>query len=228
MDSTRRNTSCRERGATTAEYAIVLVVAVVILGFVLDGLTTTTTDAVAERGDQVGNPDDYFTPIDPGGETGGTVGEDILPPPGGPIDLRLEDLTNRRTAGDDPKWQASVDVVVTDTSGTTEPVPGVEVDGEWRIKSNNGWKNIPAECFTDDSGVCSMTVDGLQFFGNNPDDEAWFWFVTIVANGIEHTYDGTQDTTAYGVPPDGPAVLICRPGLVLVSNPPAPDTCVDA
>lgn len=209
-----------ERGATAVEYGLVIAGVVAIASMSISQVTGSATDELGDRGQRVGNPDDAVEIVDPGGDTGGTVGDDY--DPGGEVAaaVALDDLFNRRSTGFDPKWQASVDVLVTqNVSG--EAANGVTVTGEWQIFSSKGTKVETVDCSTNVLGQCTMTADGLKLNGGNTDDGAWFVYTSITTDPDIYTWDAADDTTAYG---DPPAVLVCRPGTV-ETGPPGSETC---
>jgi len=210
----------RERGATAVEYGLVLALVVGSLIFIIDGVTQSSTDALETRGDRIGNPDNDSTGSGSGDSSGGSIGEDVIV--GDPIvEVKLDDIQNRRSLGDGPKWQASVDVIVTTISGSQ--VTGAVVNGTWYPESGPMVGGVPVTCTTDDSGLCTMTVDGLQNSGASQVNSVNFEFDSIDADGVTTSYTGASDTTAYGTPPN---VLVCQPGLTLFEDPPNPDTCV--
>ncbi len=205
----------RERAATSVEWALIAAVVVSASALILGALTDTTTTALETRGDQIGNPDEYVAPVDPGGDTGGVVGDDIIPPPAGAVAVHLDDITNRRNTGFDPKWQASVDIEVDRNSGS-DPTPGVQVFGQWRIIAQSGAVQIqPVDCVIDTLGTCTMTAGGLRLTGNK-DQQAWFEYSHLVVDTNIYSWDPADDTTDYGTPP---SVLVCDPNSTQGTDP---------
>jgi Flp pilus assembly pilin Flp len=204
-----------ERAATAIEYATIAALVVGGMSLVLGGLAASTSNELDDRGDRIGNPDEYVAFVDPGGDAGGVVGDDIADPPDPVVAVHLEDLTNRRSTGLDPKWQASVDIEIGRNIGP-EPAPGVQVLGQWRIVAQSGSTKIqPVDCVTDTNGVCTMTAGGLRLTGNK-DQEAWFEYASIVIDPTIYSWNPADDTTAYGTPP---AVLVCDPNSTLATDP---------
>ncbi|MDH3756047.1 MAG: hypothetical protein OEU32_19460 [Acidimicrobiia bacterium] len=209
-----------ERGATIVEYGLVVALVVAVSVLAIDGLTDTSTDALEARGDRIGNPSNDATGVADGTDTGTTIGEDIET--SDPIvEVKLDDIQNRRSLGDGPKWQASVDVIVTTISGSQ--VTGAVVNGTWYPSTGPLAGGAAVTCTTDATGLCTMTVDGLQNSGASQVHNVSFEFVSIDADGVTTSYTGLLDTTAYGTPP---SVLVCQPGLTLLEDPPNPDTCI--
>jgi Flp pilus assembly pilin Flp len=205
----------KERAATTVEYALIAALLVGGSALILGALTDSTTTALETRGDNIGNPDEYVAQVDPGGDTGGVVGDDIIPPPAGAVAVHLDDITNRRNTGFDPKWQASVDIEVDRNSGS-EPTPGVHVFGQWRIIAQSGTVQIqPVDCIIDANGTCTMTAGGLRLTGNK-DQQAWFEYSHLVVDTNIYSWNPADDTTAYGTPP---SVLVCDPNSTLGTDP---------